>query len=125
MLFAIDPSQCPQDALNFLPVEPRARRHTKLSFNVLARIEEHAARRLAVSAGTTGLLQIILQGTWDVRMNNQADVGLINAHAERIRCCNDPNVAVYESILDILFGLWRQTRMEEFSCDVLCAQELG
>ena len=58
-------------------------------------------------------------------MNNQADIGLINAHAECIRCCYHPNIAVYESILDILLGLGRQTRMEEFSCDILCAQELG
>ena len=58
---AVDVPQRAQDAVDFPPREPGAGRHAELVFDILDRVEQDAARRLAVSASPPRLLQVVLQ----------------------------------------------------------------
>ena len=84
--------------------EPRARREAELGFDVLLVVQQHAARRRAVPPGTPGLLQVVLQRAGDVGVHDEADVGLVHAHAEGVGRDDHAQRARDEVLLDLPLG---------------------
>ena len=62
-------------------------------------VEHQAAGRLAVAAGAARLLVIRLQAAGDVVVDDEADVGLVDAHAEGVRGHDDLAASFHEVIL--------------------------
>ena len=89
-LLAVEVAQRSQDAMDFAPGEPRARRHPELALHVVLRVEQHAARRLAVASGAARLLEIVFQRSGDVGMDDQPHVRLVDPHAEGVGRRDDP-----------------------------------
>ena len=64
--------------------------------------EEHvAARKLAVSASSTDLLDVVLERARYVVVDDRLDVTLVNSHAERDGAAQDPRSVGYEVGLDL------------------------
>ena len=61
--------------------------------------QDHAPRQLPVAPGAAGLLVILLQRAGQVVVNDEANVRLVDAHAERIRGDRDRAGRVHEAIL--------------------------
>ena len=62
-------------------------------------VEENAARGLAVAAGATRLLGIGLQRRAGAEVDDEADVGLVDAHTKGNGGDDDARVAAHEAIL--------------------------
>ena len=83
-LLPVEVSQRPQDSVNLPPREPRAGRHAELALHVVLRVEQYAACPLLVPSSAARLLQVVLQGAWDIGVDDQAHVRLVDAHAEGV-----------------------------------------
>ena len=58
-------------------------------------------------------------------MDNQTDVGFVYTHTEGVGGDYDPEVSVYEVLLDILLGVRREFGVEVFGCGPLLGKKLG
>ena len=61
--------------------------------------QQHAARRLAVAAAAAGLLVVRLGAARDVGVDDQPDVALVDAHAERVGRDDHVELARHEHVL--------------------------
>ena len=66
---------------------------------VRRRIDQHALGLEPVAAGAAGLLLVVLERLRRARMDDEADVGAIDAHAEGDRGDDDVGVLVEKRIL--------------------------
>ena len=123
-LLSVQVPQGPQDAVDLPPRQPRTGRHAELALHVVHGVEKHTSCRPLVPPGAARLLQVVLKGTGDVGMDDKPHVRLVYAHAKGIGGDDDPQVAAYEALLDILLGLRLQPRMEVAGLDSLVPQEL-
>ena len=64
-------------------------------------IEHQAARGLAVAAGAARLLVIGLQAAGQIVVDDEADVGLVDAHAEGVGGGDDLDPAAHEGLLGL------------------------
>ena len=74
---------------------------------VTRRPQEHrgagaAARADGAAGGPAGLLDVLLDGGGHFEVDDQGDVGFVDAHAERLRGHDHVHVAVTEGVLDVL-----------------------
>ncbi len=74
-------------------------RHREAGLRVARRPEENGGGGLSVAARASGLLQVGLEAARHVEMDDQPDVVLVDAHAEGVRGCDDPDVAADEVVL--------------------------
>ena len=109
--------------MDLAPGEPRARRHAELALHVLRRVEQHAASRLPVTSGPPSLLEVVLQRSGNVGVDNQPHVRLVDPHAEGVGGRDDPQLALDEALLHALLDLGRQLGMEVIRRDVLLLEE--
>ncbi len=105
--------------MNLASGESRARRDRELALDIVRVVEQHAARRRPVTAGAARLLEIILQGPWDVSVNDEAHVWLVNPHAEGVGCRDGTQFAFNEATLDVLLRLRLQPSVIMLSPDSL------
>src|SRR5690606_26183452 len=105
-LVAAKALRTPTDALQqpgeVARVQLRSRGETELRLDVLLVEEQHAFRRRAVAPGAAGLLQIVLERAGNVGVHDDANVGLVDAHAERVGGHDDVELAGDECPLDLL-----------------------
>ena len=73
---------------------------------------------MLVSAGASRLLEIVLQRAGYVRVNHQAHIGLIDAHAKRVGRDDDLQLSADEALLDVLLGFRLEAGMKEIGSDV-------
>ena len=64
--------------------------------------QQHAARRLAVAPAAPGLLVVRLGAARDVGVDDEPDVALVDAHAERVRRDDHVELAGHEHVLRLL-----------------------
>ena len=64
--------------------------------------QQHAARGLAVAAAAAGLLVVRLGAARDVGVDDQPDVALVDAHAERVGRDDHVELAGHEHVLRVL-----------------------
>ena len=74
-------------------------------------MEQDAAGGLAVATGAPGLLNVVLERAGDVGVDDETNVGLVDPHAEGVRCRYDAEVAVREPLLRLQLGFRPQSRM--------------
>ena len=123
-LLAVEVAERPKDAVNLLPREPRVRRHAELALHVVGRVEQHAARRLAVASGAARLLEVVLQRAGNVGVDHEAHVRLVDAHAEGVGRGDRAQLSVDKSVLHVLLGLRRHACVEVLGRHLLQLQEL-
>ena len=111
--------------MNLPSREPRAGRHSELALHVVVGVEQNAARLLLVPTRAAGLLKVVLKRAWDIRVNDQANVGLVDAHAEGIRGDDGPQIAADEARLDVFLGLRGQAGVEVVGRYALGLEEGG
>ena len=88
---------------------------------VARRVEQHALRRLAVATGAAGLLVVGFERPRQVEVDDRADVGLVDAHAEGVGGDDDLGLAAHEPVLGLGPLLAGQARVVD---DGLAAQLL-
>ncbi len=108
----LQPPQGPQDGRDLPLLQPRARAQHELALGVLAAEEQHAAGGLAIPPGPAGLLHVVLQRTRNVGVDHQPDVRLVDPHAEGVGRGDDPEPAVAETLLHLLFPLRLEAGVE-------------
>ena len=69
--------------------------------HIVAAREELADRRLPVAAGATELLRVRLESLRKVEVVDVADIGLVDAHAERDRGNDDVRVRLRPPLLNL------------------------
>ena len=73
--------------------------HEFLEFlQVFLRIKGDAEAFPAVASGPSGLLIVAFKALWNVIMNDEAHVGLVNTHSEGYRC-NDDIDTLHEKVV--------------------------
>lgn len=66
-------------------------------------VEKHSVGGLAVAAGTAGFLEIGFGGVGEVEMNDQTDIGLVDAHTEGIGGYHNTDGAGSPTLLALVF----------------------
>ena len=122
-LLLVHVAQRPQHAVDLTPREPGAGRHAELALHVVLRVEQDATRPLLVPSSAARLLEIVLQRAGDVGVDDQANVRLVDAHAEGVGGDDGPQVAADEALLDVLLRLRGQPRVEVVRIHALGLQE--
>jgi len=84
----------------------------KLGLDILRVIKQHTACCILVTPRPPSLLKVVLQRTWDVRVNYQADIRLVDAHAKRIGGDNDAKPPCFEVLLDVLLFIGLKPSVE-------------
>ena len=87
-------------------------------------VEEHRQRRLPVAAGAADLLVVALDAARQRRVHDRADVGLVDAHAERDRRDDHVEVAGEERALRLVALARQQARVVRAGREV-ARQPLG
>ena len=108
----IEPAKCAQHGLDVALLQMGARCERELLLRVVVGEQQQASRGVAVPAGAAGLLQVALERPGDLGVDHGADVGLVDAHAERVRRDHHVDLAVVESPLYLALALGRQAGME-------------
>ena len=93
----IEPAKRAQDRLDIAPFQPRARGERELLFGILGLEQQQAVRECAVPARPPGFLEVAFERARDLGMHDRADVGLVDAHAERVGGDHHVDVALVES----------------------------
>ena len=114
-----------EQPLKISPVQPSAGGHAELGLDVEFVEQQHAARRLAVAAGTPGFLQVVFQRTGDVGMHDQPDVGLVHAHAEGVGGGDDLEFSGQELLLDVLLDVHGQAAVEGGAAQARLPEKFG
>jgi len=96
-----------------------------LAFHIVSGVEQDTARLLAVASSPAGLLQVVFQRARNVRMHDQADIGLVDAHAEGIGRGDHAQRAANKCLLGFLLAFGRQSRVVGRSGQSFIAQEGG
>jgi hypothetical protein len=76
--------QCDIDGVDLRRLRIATAHEVELSAAVFELVEEHATGRLAVAAGTSALLVVGRQRPRHVVVDDEADVGLVDSHAESV-----------------------------------------
>lgn len=108
VFLALNLAQGAQHALDVAPRQAGVGRHTVLALDVVGGVEQYATRRRPVAAGSTGFLQVVFQRAGDVGVDDQANVGFVDAHAEGVGGGDDAQFSRDEGFLRVLLGFRRQ-----------------
>ena len=111
-ILAVKIAQRLENPVDLTAGQARAGRHAELPFHILLGIQQHASREFPVAPGAPCFLQEVLQRSRDIRMNDEPDIGFVDAHAESVGGDNHPQFAVDETLLGKLLGLGLQSGME-------------
>ena len=118
-------ADAPQDPLHVLRAQPRGRGEAELRLDVVVGRQQHRRRRLAVAPGAADLLHVGLQRAGDLEVHDQPDVGLVDAHAERVGGADDAAFAGEEPLLHRLLLRHVEAGVERLGLDAGDLQQLG
>ncbi len=90
-----------------------------------ARGEQQRAGWCAVPAAAAGLLVVRLNGGWERPVADQPHVGLVDAHAERVRRNDHVDLAAHEGVLHSGTFVARQTGVVVRRLQPVAAEQLG
>ena len=97
----------------------------ELRLAILLIEEEDAAGVVTVATRTPGFLEVVLEGPRRVGVDDEADVVLVDAHAERVGGADDLHAAGDEVVLDALLLGRGETGVEVFAGPTVGPEEFG
>ena len=106
-------------------VEHRLATQAKLALDILFVEDQDALCGIAVPAGPTGLLQIILQRGWNIGVDDEPHILLVDPHAEGVGRADDRGGAGDETVLDTFLQRRLQTGVEGFCRVAMCLEQFG
>ena len=118
-------AQRAQDAGDVLPAQAAARTPAELPFDVLGRVQQHAVGRLAIAPGAAGLLQVVLQRRGRIGVDDEAHVGLVDAHAEGIGRADHAQLAGEEALLHRTLVRCLHAAVKGFGRPAFAVEEAG
>ena len=80
---------------------------------------------LSISAGAASFLKIVFEGSWDVGMNHQPNVGLVDPHAESVGRSDHTQLAHAQLLLHGILVVSAHTCVKMLGIDPLSLEELG
>jgi len=92
------------------------------SLAISIRVVQDTLGRLTVSACTTHLLRVVLQGFGDRCVHHEADIGFIDAHSEGYRRYDDVDLVSHPLLLNVSAGCIRHLRMVKITFNFVLRQ---
>ena len=83
-----------------------------MRLDVLLVEKQDASCGVTVPARSARLLQVVLQRAWNVGVDHDPDVGLVDTHAEGVGRRDGGELTLHEALLDVLLQLRDQSTME-------------
>ena len=110
-----------EDLLHFFDVRILAGQEVVLDARVALAVEQQAERFLAVAAGPAGFLRVRFDAARQIVVDDEADVRLVDAEAERIGGDDDPDFFAHEAIVDAIAVGFLQLAVVDVGFDAAAA----